>query len=147
MRRKVDAINCLFSTFFLNSRANSILTYGLFPASVSQAPALTVSHIPMGFLVAFTSSQNICDTDSFNWPPVCKNCVLNPVRRVSHYVGLMHIYSFSYTGCDQKYHRVFQIVIKAFWFSTYPVEHVRSHSVIQMKTTVVGVVTNLRWLL
>jgi hypothetical protein len=59
----------------------------------------------------------------------------------------MHMYLFSYTGCGQQYHRVFQIVIKVFWFSTYPVENVCSHSVIQMKTTVVGVMTNLTWLL
>jgi len=30
----------------------------------------------------------------------------------------MHIYSFSYTGCGHQYHRLFKIVIKAFWFST-----------------------------
>jgi len=133
--------------FFLISRAHSILTSGLFPARVSLAPVLTYSLIPTVFLVPVTSSQNICDTNSFNWPPVCKNCVLNPVPRVGHYLRFMHTYSFSYTGCGQQYHRVFQIVIKAFWVSTYPVENLHSHSSIQMKTTVVRVMTNLRWLL
>jgi hypothetical protein len=28
-----------------------------------------------------------------------------------------------------------KIAIKAFWFSTYPVENLRSHSAVQMKTT------------